>query len=121
MMTVVEFIEEIGKRFSKNHEKSLMNTLNSVLSKKGWNIVAIIFLIPLFIFLCIGYLPFLLTLIGISLGIAFLLNGLLTILFQDKLNYDYERGKFYIEWILAILVTLCSLPLFIYLLTIPYE
>ena len=61
----------------------------------------------------IGFIPFLLTLIGISLGIAFLLNGLLTILLQDKLNYNYDKGKYYIEWILAIIVAFSSVPLFI--------
>ena len=111
-MTVVEFIEEIGNRFSKNHEKSLQKTLGTLLNKKGWNVFIIILMIPIF-FIMIGFIPFLLTLIGISLGIAFLLNGLLTILLQDKLNYNYDKGKYYIEWILAIIVAFSSVPLFI--------
>ena len=111
-MTVIEFIEEIGNRFSKNHEKSLKKTLETLLNKKGWNVFIIILMIPIFFFM-IGFIPFLLTLIGISLGVAFLFNGMLYILLHEKLNYDYDKGKYYIEWIFAIIVALSSIPLFI--------
>ena len=111
-MTVVEFIEEIGRRFSKNHEKSLEKTLDTLLNKKGWNVFIIILMIPIF-FIMIGFIPFLLGLIGISLGVAFLLNGILCILLQGKLNYDYDKCKYYIEWILAIITAFSSIPLFI--------
>ena len=115
-MTVVEFIEEIGRRFSKNHEKSLEKTLDTLLNKKGWNVFIIILMIPIF-FIMIGFIPFLLGLIGISLGVAFLLNGILCILVQGKLNYDYDKCKYYIEWILAIITAFSSIPLFIMALT----
>ena len=115
-MTVIEFIEEIGNRFSENHEKSLQKTLETLLNKKGWNVFIIILMIPIFFFM-IGFIPFLLVLIGISLGVAFLLNGMLYILLQEKLNYDYDKCKYYIEWILAIITAFSSVPLFIMALT----
>lgn len=111
-MTVIEFIEEIGDRFSSNHEKSLQKTLENLLNKKGWNVFIALLMIPIF-FIMIGFIPFLLTLVGISLGVAFLLNGLLAILLRDKLNYNYDKGKYYIEWIFAIVAAFSSAPLFI--------
>lgn len=115
-MTVIGFIEEIGNRFSKNHEKSPQKTLETLLNKKGWNVFIIILMIPIFFFM-IGFIPFLLVLIGISLGVAFLLNGMLYILLQEKLNYDYDKCKYYIEWILVIITAFSSVPLFIMALT----
>lgn len=111
-MTVIEFIEQIGNRFSRNHEKSFQKTLNTILNKKGWNVFFIILMIPVLAFMT-GFIPFLLILIGIALGAAFLLNGLLNMLLQDRLNYDYEKGKYYIEWTFAIMVVFSSIPLFL--------
>lgn len=110
-MTVIEFIEYIGDRFSKNHEKSLTTIIESILNKKGWNILFIVLMIPVLIFV-LGFIPFLLVLIGISLGMAFVLNGLLNFLLHDRLNYDYDKGKYYLEWIFTILISFSSIPLF---------
>lgn len=122
-MTAWEYIESWMDEYSSNTHKEIARRIFKRFLQKsnenGWYCLAWIILIPAALFfLC--ELPFFFILIAMSFSISYTLNLLLYKLFKGKLNrnYDYDKGKFYIEWILAIIATIISLGVTVYALTL---